>query len=61
MASNSAAWSGWMSMKKKLGAASGRRSSSWRVRLRSIATTATSTVRPKPNDSTTLAVGAPGR
>ena len=50
-----------MSMKKKLGASSATTSSIRLPRLRSIIMIATSTVMPRPSDSTTLGVGVPGR
>ena len=51
----------WMSTKKKLGASSGRLPEIWRRRLPSISASVTSRVSPRPSDSTTEGVRAPGR
>ena len=50
-----------MSTKKKAGERSGNASWNCRRRLPSICTTITSTARPRPSESTTDVVSAPGR
>ena len=51
----------WMSRKKNDGALSGSAAVNWRRRLPSISSTVTSSARPRPSDSTTVGVSAPGR
>jgi hypothetical protein len=51
----------WMSTKKKFGARSGRLPEICRLRLPSISASVTRSVSPRPSDSTTDGVKAPGR
>ena len=54
-------WLDWISTKKNAGASLGMRRVIWSRRLPPISAVPTSTVSPRPNDSMTIGVGAPGR